>query len=420
MRTRLSRWSACASPTSPSCTRCAPGQAAATPTCAPQLLRPGQRAPRTSARPPPGSRPPPQGPGTHPLPLQPLQPLPPPQYGVDLVLNGHVHAYERSKPVYNYTLDPCGPVHVTGAPPPPRWTGFDRAPQSSGPTPPLPSPCTLPSHALSSTSTRPSPHTYQQTSTVGCGGKPGIETGSYALDTKFLEAAPQARWCADPKMLDEKPNPTQPLRCVAAGGGGVFWGTGLRRCAAVGSRPPLRPCLCLECATRTLLLSRPSPPQPAPPRLGPPSKVPHLPAQARRLLLEPPARLQRLPRARVRPRLPGADQCNHRQVEVAAQQRQAQAVGGRNRNQPRRAAVQEPRAGVRRPRDVPARVAALRRLAAVRRGQTDGRGCWAARPSGGVPAARLIRCSLETPCPRPRLAIGRVARGAAVPSSYKR
>lgn len=34
-------------------------------------------------------------------------------YGVDLVFNGHVHAYERSNRVYNYTLDPCGPVHIT-------------------------------------------------------------------------------------------------------------------------------------------------------------------------------------------------------------------------------------------------------------------------------------------------------------------
>ncbi|XP_038989740.1 purple acid phosphatase 15-like [Phoenix dactylifera] len=34
-------------------------------------------------------------------------------YGVDIILNGHVHAYERSNRVYNYTLDPCGPVHIT-------------------------------------------------------------------------------------------------------------------------------------------------------------------------------------------------------------------------------------------------------------------------------------------------------------------
>ncbi|PIN14696.1 Purple acid phosphatase [Handroanthus impetiginosus] len=35
------------------------------------------------------------------------------QYGVDIVLNGHVHAYERSNRVYNYTLDPCGPIYLT-------------------------------------------------------------------------------------------------------------------------------------------------------------------------------------------------------------------------------------------------------------------------------------------------------------------
>nr|DAD27130.1 TPA_asm: hypothetical protein HUJ06_028598 [Nelumbo nucifera] len=29
-------------------------------------------------------------------------------YGVDIV-----HAYERSNRVYNYLLDPCGPVHIT-------------------------------------------------------------------------------------------------------------------------------------------------------------------------------------------------------------------------------------------------------------------------------------------------------------------
>ncbi|KAL2653087.1 hypothetical protein R1flu_021215 [Riccia fluitans] len=34
------------------------------------------------------------------------------EHGVDLVLNGHVHAYERSNRVYNYTLDNCGPVHI--------------------------------------------------------------------------------------------------------------------------------------------------------------------------------------------------------------------------------------------------------------------------------------------------------------------
>ncbi|KDP39361.1 hypothetical protein JCGZ_01118 [Jatropha curcas] len=35
------------------------------------------------------------------------------KYGVDLIFNGHVHAYERSNRVYNYTLDPCGPVYIT-------------------------------------------------------------------------------------------------------------------------------------------------------------------------------------------------------------------------------------------------------------------------------------------------------------------
>lgn len=32
--------------------------------------------------------------------------------GVDLVLSGHVHAYERSQPVYNWKLDDCGPAHL--------------------------------------------------------------------------------------------------------------------------------------------------------------------------------------------------------------------------------------------------------------------------------------------------------------------
>ncbi|XP_047311679.1 purple acid phosphatase 15-like [Impatiens glandulifera] len=35
------------------------------------------------------------------------------KHRVDLVVNGHVHAYERSNRVYNYKLDPCGPVHIT-------------------------------------------------------------------------------------------------------------------------------------------------------------------------------------------------------------------------------------------------------------------------------------------------------------------
>ncbi|ONK79509.1 uncharacterized protein A4U43_C01F7080 [Asparagus officinalis] len=35
------------------------------------------------------------------------------QHGVDIVFSGHVHAYERMNRVYNYTLDPCGPVYIT-------------------------------------------------------------------------------------------------------------------------------------------------------------------------------------------------------------------------------------------------------------------------------------------------------------------
>ncbi|KAJ6420809.1 hypothetical protein OIU84_028221 [Salix udensis] len=35
------------------------------------------------------------------------------EHGVDIVFNAHVHAYERSNRVYNYSLDPCGPVYIT-------------------------------------------------------------------------------------------------------------------------------------------------------------------------------------------------------------------------------------------------------------------------------------------------------------------
>lgn len=34
-------------------------------------------------------------------------------YGVDIVFNGHVHAYERSNRVYDYQLDPCAPIYIT-------------------------------------------------------------------------------------------------------------------------------------------------------------------------------------------------------------------------------------------------------------------------------------------------------------------
>ncbi|EIE18216.1 Metallo-dependent phosphatase [Coccomyxa subellipsoidea C-169] len=35
------------------------------------------------------------------------------EHGVDIIFAGHVHAYERCNRVYNYTVDPCGPIHVT-------------------------------------------------------------------------------------------------------------------------------------------------------------------------------------------------------------------------------------------------------------------------------------------------------------------
>ncbi len=36
------------------------------------------------------------------------------QYGVDLLFTGHVHAYERSNPVANYSADPsgCAPMQL--------------------------------------------------------------------------------------------------------------------------------------------------------------------------------------------------------------------------------------------------------------------------------------------------------------------
>jgi 3',5'-cyclic AMP phosphodiesterase CpdA len=33
-------------------------------------------------------------------------------YGVDFVLAGHVHSYERTLPMYNSTVDPCGTVYL--------------------------------------------------------------------------------------------------------------------------------------------------------------------------------------------------------------------------------------------------------------------------------------------------------------------
>ncbi len=34
------------------------------------------------------------------------------EYGVDVVLSGHIHCYERSAPVYNNTVDSCGPTYL--------------------------------------------------------------------------------------------------------------------------------------------------------------------------------------------------------------------------------------------------------------------------------------------------------------------
>ena len=33
-------------------------------------------------------------------------------YGVDLVFGGHVHAYERTHPMYRYKRDNCGTVYL--------------------------------------------------------------------------------------------------------------------------------------------------------------------------------------------------------------------------------------------------------------------------------------------------------------------
>ena len=157
------------------------------------------------------------------------------KYGADLVLNGHVHAYERSKPVYNYTLDACGAVHITGA----RGWGRGRergAKEGEGTTVLFRGAdaqsdtftCTRSYEQRTSTQTHhlpssPRPHlppypatTIKQNppaSAVGCGGKPGEPgSGVDALDSAYIEQG--AFYCKDPAVLDKKPNPTQPLRCT--------------------------------------------------------------------------------------------------------------------------------------------------------------------------------------------------------------
>ena len=35
------------------------------------------------------------------------------QFQVDLVYSGHIHAYERTHPVYNYERNDCAPMYVT-------------------------------------------------------------------------------------------------------------------------------------------------------------------------------------------------------------------------------------------------------------------------------------------------------------------
>jgi len=67
------------------------------------------------------------------------------EYGVDVAITGHVHAYERSRPVFNNTLNACGPVHIGvgdsgayGGPhtgwhdPQPEWSAFRSSTFGSG------------------------------------------------------------------------------------------------------------------------------------------------------------------------------------------------------------------------------------------------------------------------------------------------
>ena len=34
------------------------------------------------------------------------------KYGVDVVMAGHVHSYERMNPTYRNETDPCGPIYL--------------------------------------------------------------------------------------------------------------------------------------------------------------------------------------------------------------------------------------------------------------------------------------------------------------------
>ena len=34
------------------------------------------------------------------------------KWNVDFVIAGHVHAMERSRPMYNYQMNTCGPVYL--------------------------------------------------------------------------------------------------------------------------------------------------------------------------------------------------------------------------------------------------------------------------------------------------------------------
>lgn len=88
------------------------------------------------------------------------------KYGADVMLFGHVHAYERTKPLANYKIDKCGPIHIT----------------------------------------------------VGDGGN--VE----GLSKTFINDAPTPGYCADPKANYGFPS-YQPLRCFSFENdyGGFCW-----------------------------------------------------------------------------------------------------------------------------------------------------------------------------------------------------